>query len=444
MTKTYCFDIDGTICTNTEGAYDEAQPFSDVIAEVNRLHAEGHRIYLYTARGTTTGIDWRPVTEQQLSDWGLNYHELFLGKPTADVYVDDKTITADAWRGSAFELTLEKAKVPPTAATGTGRVVYMNGAFVPETEARVSIYDSALMFGDMVFEMTRSFNKNQFKLREHLERLYAGLKVLRVPIAMSVDEMEAVVYEVIERNAPFFGDDDEHRIMIDVSRGALGIYGGIDGIHKGPNIIVADFPLRWTVASMGHLFEGGINAVITSQRAIPGHLLDPKIKNRSRIHYLMANIEASQMDGDDNWALLLDPDGHIAEGTGDNFFIIKNGELITPEGRNVLRGISRAYVMEELAPQLGLTCVEKNIEPYDVYAADEAFMTGTPFCMLPVTRLNGVAIGAGVVGPVYASILEKWGQNLGVDIAGQIKGWNAAGGSVASDAPTPYRFGGKK
>jgi branched-chain amino acid aminotransferase len=316
----------------------------------------------------------------------------------------------------------------------------MNGKLVPETEARLSVYDSALMFGDMVFEMTRSFHKEQFKLREHLERLYYGIKILRIPLEMTIDEMERYCYETIEANDGFFSDDDEHRLMIDVSRGSLGIYQRIEGLHKGPNVIIADFPLRWTVAGMGHLFDQGINAVITSQRAIPATLLDPKIKNRSRIFYLMANIEASQMAGDDNWALLLDMEGFIAEGTGDNFFIIKNNEIISPEGRNILRGISRAYVMETLAPQLGMKVVEKNIEPYDVYTADEAFMTGTPFCMLPVTRLNGLAIGDGKVGSQFTALLNAWSSNVGVDIAAQIKTWNSTDDGAGSNAPTPYRF----
>lgn len=321
------------------------------------------------------------------------------------------------------------------------RLVYFNGKFVPETEAKISIYDSALMFGDMVFEMTRSFKKKQFKLREHIERLYAGLKVLRIPLQMTPEEMERACYETIEANDHLFGADDEHRLMIDVSRGLLGIYQGIEGLHKGPNVIIADFPLRWTVVSMGQLFETGINAVITSQRAIPATLLDPKIKNRSRIHYLMANIEASQIDGDNNWALLLDPDGFIAEGTGDNFFIIKNGTVITPEGRNILRGVSRAYVIEELCPQLSIPVVEKNIDAYDVYTADEAFMTGTPFCMLPVTSLNGNLIGTGKVGEVFNKIIRRWGDNTGVDIVRQIKTWDAERGTSATgSAPTPYRF----
>lgn len=323
----------------------------------------------------------------------------------------------------------------------SGRVVYFNGQLVPEGQAKISIYDSALMFGDMVFEMTRSFNKQQFKLREHIDRLYAGIHILRIPLAMTPEEMEQACYRTIEANDHLFAADDEHRLMIDVSRGLLGIYQGIEGMRKGPNVIIADFPLRWTVAGMGKLFDQGINAVITSQRAIPASLLDPKIKNRSRIHYLMANIEASQIEGDNNWALLLDPDGFIAEGTGDNFFIVKNGVVITPEGRNILRGISRAYVMEELCTQLGIPVVEKNIDAYDVYTADEAFMTGTPFCMLPVTSLNGQAIGTGKVGPVFDGLLARWGSNTGVDVSGQIKGWDAArGGDSVSDAPTPYRF----
>ena len=296
------------------------------------------------------------------------------------------------------------------------RLVYFNGTLVPETEAKVSVYDSALMFGDMVFEMTRSFNKKQFKLREHIDRLYAGLRILRIPILMTPEEMEMACYETIEANEHLFDDDDEHRLMIDVSRGLLGIYQGIEGLHKGPNVIIADFPLRWTVASMSPLFDAGINAVITSQRAIPGHLLDPKIKNRSRIHYLMANIEASQFEGENNWALLLDPDGFVAEGTGDNFFIVKDGTVITPEGRNILRGISRDYVIDVLCPQLGIPVVEKNIEAYDVYTADEAFMTGTPFCMLPVTSLNSISIGSGLVEIIFNQLISQWSSNVGIDI----------------------------
>jgi len=180
------------------------------------------------------------------------------------------------------------------------RQVFINGKFVPEHDAKVSIYDSALMFGDMVFEMTRSFNKEQFKLRDHLERLYASIKYVHIPIEMGMKEMEEHVYETIDRNDPLFEKDDEHRIMINVSRGLLSLYQDVVGVEKGSNIIIADFPLRWTVASMGPLYDSGINAVIPSQRAIPASLLEPKVKNRSRMHYLMANIEVSNYAGENN------------------------------------------------------------------------------------------------------------------------------------------------
>ena len=103
----------------------------------------------------------------------------------------------------------------------TERLVYMNGEFVPERDANISIFDSALMFGDMIFDMTRSFNKVQFKLNEHIERLYAGVKMLKIPLDMTHEEMEQAVYKTIETNDHLFNENDEHRVMIDVTRGPL-------------------------------------------------------------------------------------------------------------------------------------------------------------------------------------------------------------------------------
>ena len=312
------------------------------------------------------------------------------------------------------------------------RLVYFNGHFVPESEAKVSIYDSSLMFGDMVFEMTRSFNKKQFKLKEHISRLMQGIKILRIPFDHSAAEIEKACNETIEMNSDVFEKDDEHRLMI-------GIYHGIEHLHKGSNLIIADFPLRWTVSGMGKLFDEGINAVITSQRVIPAHLMDPKIKNRSRLFYLNANIEVSQIKGSNNWALMLDTDGFIAEGSGDNFFIVKNKEVISPEGRNMLRGISRDYV-KEICEQLGYNYKEKNIDQYDVYTSDEAFMSGTPFCILPVTSLNRVKIGNGKPGEIFSELLKKWSKNVGINISQQIKEWDKKNIQKEIPATTPYKF----
>jgi branched-chain amino acid aminotransferase len=321
------------------------------------------------------------------------------------------------------------------------RLVWWNGNLIAESEARVSIYDSALMFGDMVFEMTRSFNKKQFKLSEHIDRLYSSARMISLEIPISKEEMEAAVDATVEANDPLFEADDEHRLIIDVTRGLLGIYSANVNVQPGPNVIIGDFPLRWTVVGMGKLFDEGINAVIPSQRAIPAQLLDPKVKNRSRLHYLMANIQVSKHKGSNNWALMLDPDGFVAEGTGSNFFVVKDGVLLTPEGRNVLRGVSRAYIFE-LAVQLGIKCAERNLEIYDIGTADEAFMTGTPFSILPVTALEASEIGSGHPGPITKRLTDAWSENVGVDIIAQIKGWDHGHAARADGkpGPTPYRF----
>ena len=153
--------------------------------------------------------------------------------------------------------------------------------------------------------------------------------------------------------------------------------------------------------------------------------------------YQMANIETSKLKGENNWPLLIDPDGYIAEGTGNNFFIIKNNTIYTPEGRNILIGTRRNYIFQ-LAEEIGLKCIEKNIEPYDVYDADEAFVTGTPFCILPVTSFQFKPIGNGSYGSTTKALLLKWSENVGVDIEKQIKEFNLEH-DLKIESSTPYQ-----
>jgi len=253
--------------------------------------------------------------------------------------------------------------------------------------------------------------------------------------------MEAACSKVIDANDPLFAADDEHRLMINITRGLLGIYDGRVDVPSGVNFIVADFPLRWTVKGSEHLYEEGIDIFIPAQRMIPAQLLEPKAKNRNRIHYLMANIEASRYKGKNVWALLLDPDGFVTEGTGSNFFIVKNGTLLSPEPRNILRGISRQYVIE-LAAELGVPFCETNLEPYDVMNADEAFFTCTPFCMLPATKFLGQNIGDGTIGSIFMQLISTWGNNVGVDILAQARSWKGEDKQCGNHAATPYAFSG--
>ena len=289
------------------------------------------------------------------------------------------------------------------------RQVWWNGKIIPESEARISIYDSAFHFGDCVFEMCRSFNKVHFKLDEHMERLHKSAKMLRIPLDMSISELKTVCNQITEVNKSEFAEDDEYRLMIDVTRGLLPRYEQIGLL--GTNVIVSIFPLRWATKGLGKYFDTGIDCFTPSQRQIPAQLLDPKIKHRSRMHFRMALNEGE-------WPLLLDPDGFISEGPGYNFFIVRDGKLISPEPRNILRGISRDFIRQSMYFN------EENIEPYDIYNADGAFISGTPFCMLPVISLNGIQIGDGKPGKEFNFILEQWGRCVGVDIKKQIQDWD--------------------
>ncbi|MFC1677056.1 aminotransferase class IV [Planctomycetota bacterium] len=325
----------------------------------------------------------------------------------------------------------------------TQRKVYFNGEFVPEKEAKVSIFDSALMFGDMIFDMTRSFNQKQFLLREHIDRIYAGVKMLKVPLEMTPEEMEEAVYKTIEVNKPAFKDTDEHRIMIDVTRGPLSMYAKVFGTEAVPNVIISDFPVKWTVSALAPLYDSGVHAVFPSQRMIPADLLDPKIKNRSRIHYLMANLDVSLVDDPTAWALLLDPDGFIAEGTGSNFFLVKDGKLFTPEPRNILRGIRRKYTMK-LAREMGIEVIECNLNTYDAINADEAFFTSTAFTLMPCVKVQGRQLGDGKTGPVTKKLINAWNELVGLDFIAQAKEYLKEMGSDGYNGTTTYRFGSKK
>ncbi|MCZ6679220.1 MAG: aminotransferase class IV [Candidatus Poribacteria bacterium] len=299
------------------------------------------------------------------------------------------------------------------------RKVYLNGEFVAEADAKVSIFDSALMFGDMVFEITRTFNGKPFRLREHLERLYAGLKILEIDCGLTIDEMEKETHHTIEVNRPCFPDGLDFQIMHDVSRGPLGFYQSIFPEGARPTITINCWPLTWHVGAFADTYETGVHAVIPPQRSVPARLIDPKIKNRSRIYYQVANQQAQKVDSK-AWALLTDEDGFITEGTGANFFIVKNGELFTPEPRNILRGVTRDATIK-FAAEVGIRCHECNLEPYDVATADEALFTSTPFVMMPATRFNTQPIGTGAVGPVTRGLLNTWREVVGVDIVAQAK-----------------------
>jgi branched-chain amino acid aminotransferase len=303
------------------------------------------------------------------------------------------------------------------------RVVYFNGQFVPESEARVSIFDSALMYGDMAFEMTRTYNQQPFKLREHLERLYCSLRLLEIDCGLSMDEMEQITQETLAKNLPTEPDDMDWQIMHDVSRGPLALYRTAFSEPLRPTVSINCWPLIVHMGAFASNYANGVHIVIPAQQALPAHLLDPKAKTRSRLHYQMAILQAGRM-GAGCWPVLLDPDGYLAEGPGWNIFLVKNGELLMPEPRNILLGVSRATTLE-LAQQLGIPTREMNLGRYDALMADEIFCTATTYALVHATSFEGHVIGDGGPGPAFLRLAEAWKSRVGVDFVAQANGYAA-------------------
>lgn len=296
---------------------------------------------------------------------------------------------------------------------------YYNGNIVPVSEARVSIFDNAVMLGDMVYEMTRTFNHRPFLMDRHMDRLMTSLKLTCMDCGLTRKELEKLTLEVLEANLPALEDEVDVFIRHDLSRGPLPMYSRLVGGKVGPTLSVACIPLTDYLARVADTFGGGLHAVVPRQQAIPSRLLDPKAKTRTRLHYQMANIQAERMEHG-AWAVLVDEHGFLAEGTSSNFAMIKDGVIYTPEGRNILRGISRGYI-KDLAADLGLGYVERNIEPYDVLDADEAFFSASSYCMVPVTRFEFHPVGDGKPGPIVKRLLQEWSKRVGVDIVAQCK-----------------------
>jgi branched-chain amino acid aminotransferase len=318
------------------------------------------------------------------------------------------------------------------------RLVYFNGEYVPEREARVSIFDSALMFGDMAFEMTRTFAGRPFCLRDHLDRLYMSLRLLEIDCGLSIDQMEQATLDTLARNAPTEAADVDWQIMHDVSRGPLPGYATVFAESLRPTVSINCWPLLPMLGRFAATYEQGMSVVIPVQQAVPAHLIDPKAKTRSRQHYQMAILQAARM-GAGSQPLMTDGDGYLAEGPGWNFFIVKDGALLTSEPRNILLGVSRKVTMQ-FARELGLEVHETNLGRYEGLEADEMFITSTPFCLVHAASFEGRNFGDGRPGPVFRRLTEAWKKHVGLDFVaqaasytGRVEAWEQeqTGASVA-------------
>ncbi|MAG36250.1 MAG: branched-chain amino acid aminotransferase [Dehalococcoidia bacterium] len=316
-------------------------------------------------------------------------------------------------------------------------LVYMSGSFVPLSEARISIFDSALVVGDMVFEATRTFQQRPFRLRHHLERLYGSMRYAEIDCGLSIEELEAATYQTIEVNRERLADGFDFQMTHNVSPGIFGPFRSGFPETSGPTVTISCWPLKERLAGYAPQYDTGVHGVIPSQRSVPSQYIDPKAKNRSRLYYRRADHQVHRVDPD-AWAVLLDGAGYIAEGTGSNVFLVHNEALYSPEGRNILRGVTRGFVLE-LARELGIPVHERNLEPYDLLNAEEAFFTSTPFGIMPMTRVDGLPVGSGTPGPVTQRLLAAFGEHVGVDLVAQARGAAeaVAGGQATAEKVEP-------
>ena len=280
---------------------------------------------------------------------------------------------------------------------GGERLVYIDGRFYPASEAKVSVYDHGLLYGDGVFEGVRVYDGLVFKLREHVDRIYDSAKVIKLDIPMSKEEMVKAVVETLKVNKI---RDGYVRIVVTRGVGDLGL-----DPRKCPKptvIIIADAIQIYDTEAK----EKGLTAIISSIRRDSVDATSHEAKTLNYLNSILAKIEANNAGVDE--AIMLDHRGFVSEGTGDNIFIVKDGVVYTPpRTAGILPGITRACVIQ-LCRELGIPIVEKDLTVVELYTADEVFVTGTAAEVMPVTVINGRPIGDGRPGPITKKLMEEF------------------------------------
>ncbi|HOW27242.1 MAG TPA: branched-chain-amino-acid transaminase [Elusimicrobiota bacterium] len=276
-------------------------------------------------------------------------------------------------------------------------LIYINGKLIPKKEAVISVFDHGLLYGDGVFEGIRAYNGRVFRLKEHLDRLYSSARAIVLKIPMTPDEMQKAVLETLRAN-----NLRDAYIRLVVTRGVGDL--GLDP-RKCPRatvIIITDSITLYPKA----LYEKGLSVAIASTRRNIPEALNANIKSLNYLNNILAKIEANLANTPE--AIMLNAEGMVAECTGDNIFYVKGKHLVTPPtAAGALNGITRHCVMQ-LASKVGLTAEEKLFTSYDLYTADEVFLTGTAAEVIPVVKIDSRPIGDGKPGRYTQKLIATY------------------------------------
>jgi branched-chain amino acid aminotransferase len=273
------------------------------------------------------------------------------------------------------------------------RIIFMNDRLVPEDEARVSVFDHGLLYGDGVFEGLRSYSGRVFRLDAHIDRLWASARAICLEIPMT---KEAVAKAVIDTLAANKLTDGYIRLVVTRGAGSLGLD---PNRTKNPQVIVIADTISLYPAEF---YSKGLKIVTAATQRVQSAALSPRIKSLNYLNNIMAKLEGLRAGCVE--ALMLNHKGEVAECTGDNVFVVRSGKLLTPPpDAGILEGITRNAVIE-LAHAAGIDCREATLTRHDLYTADECFLTGTAAEVIPVVDIDGRGIGAGTPGPITARL----------------------------------------
>jgi branched-chain amino acid aminotransferase len=316
---------------------------------------------------------------------------------TTDATVLDEPKIHEPGAEASIEPAVESR---PRRTTGVKDAkIYVDGKFYSEANAKISVFDHGLLYGDGIFEGIRFYNGRVFRLEEHLLRLWDSARSICLEIPMTMGNMTEAVLETIRQNHLHDG-----YIRLVVTRG-IGNLGLNPTQCKSPSVII----IAATIALYHQdFYQKGLTIVTCATRRSNPAALNPAVKSLNYLNNVMARVEANLSGADE--ALMLNDAGNVAECTADNVFIVKHGQILTPPvAAGALRGITRSVVFE-IAAELGVRVRETDITRHDVFVADECFLTGTAAEIVPVVKADGRSIGSGKPGPITARIVARYRQ----------------------------------
>ena len=286
-----------------------------------------------------------------------------------------------------------------------GPVVYIDGKFMAPDEAMISVYDHGFLYGDGIFEGIRMYGGKVFKLASHLERLFGGAAEIRLKPVLDRAQLAQAVHDAVAKSGL---KDGYIRLVISRGKGSLGL--NPNHCPTSSTIIIVDrihlYPPE--------MYEQGMPIIVAKRPRIPAICLDPAIKSLNYLNNILAKVEA--IDAGMHEAIMLNLNGEVSECTGDNIFIIKDGVIHTPPvTAGILRGITRRFVIDTLAPAAGMKVVENPMQLKDVFAADEVFLTGTAAEIIGVSSIDGKKIGSGKVGPLTHKLAADFKKRVQVN-----------------------------